>query len=146
MPDGIAGMFRNNAKNQEVVYKNRKGVAKLALENGMTIIPAYCVGTTKLLTLVYDPWDYWKTIDMGPGRGNRGIFFWYHGRYFLPIPRRANLTLLISEPIEVQKVEKPTQEDIDALHSKILTATKTMYYTHRKVLGYENEELIFVEK
>jgi len=146
IPDGIAGIFKNNEKNQEVVWKKRKGIAKLALQNGIPVVPAYCVGNTKLLSLVFDPWGLLKqfpTSWMGEGRGARGLFLYYYGRFYLPIPRRENITILLGAPIEVKQVDNPCASDIDLLHERILQQTKKMYDSYKGNLGVQDEELKF---
>ena len=39
--------------------------------------------------------------------------FIYWGRFGLPIPRRVNITMLFGAPIMVDKVENPTQQQVN---------------------------------
>ena len=46
--------------------------------------------------------------------------------------------------IEVQKVENPTEEQIDEVHQKIINATKQMFDLHKASLGWGDKEMEFV--
>eukprot|EP00965_Chrysotila_dentata_P211065 6186267-Pleurochrysis_carterae.AAC.2 len=46
-------------------------------------------------------------------KAQTSIFF-YWGRFGLPLPRRVNITMLFGRPIKVDKVDQPTDEQVDA--------------------------------
>ena len=101
VPDGIAGIFRCNADDEVVMLKSRKGIAKLALRTGHPILPAYSVGNTAAFSAWFDPFGILERLS----RAAQASFFIYWGRFFLPIPRRANITMLVGRPILVEKVQ-----------------------------------------
>ena len=74
---------------QVVKLKTRKGLAKLALKTGTPIVPAYSVGNTAAYTAVFDRWGVLEALS----RKAQASIFLYWGRFGLPIPRRANVTI-----------------------------------------------------
>jgi len=124
-PDGIAGIFKCNHDKEVVFLKERKGLAKLCLRHGIPLVPAYSVGNSEAFNLWFDPFG----VMEGASRQLQTSLFIYWGRLGLPIPRRVNVTLLIGQPIQVTKVEDPTQEQVDALHEQLLCAMKETFDT-----------------
>lgn len=70
------------------------------------------------------------------------LLFW--GRFGLWIALRVPQTIALGKPIPVKKNETPTQEEIDALHQKIMDETTRLFNTHKKAYGWEGVELKFV--
>ena len=74
----------------------------------------------------------------------KASLFLYWGRFGLPIPRRCQVTMAFGRVIEVQKVENPTEEQIDEVHQMIINATKQMFDLHKASLGWGDKEMEFV--
>ncbi|KAL1507857.1 hypothetical protein AB1Y20_007465 [Prymnesium parvum] len=140
VPDGIAGIFKNNESDEVVFLKNRKGLAKLALRTGTPILPAYSVGNTAVFTAWFDPFGMMENLSR---KAQASVFFFW-GRFYLPLPRRVNITMLFGRPIVVEKVSEPTSEQIDALHAQYLRAIETLFETHKEALGWGRKTLRFV--
>mmetsp|Transcript_38863 Transcript_38863/g.97641 ORF Transcript_38863/g.97641 Transcript_38863/m.97641 type:complete len:94 (+) Transcript_38863:753-1034(+) len=66
------------------------------------------------------------------------------GRFGLPIPRRANITMLTSVPIQVERRPHPTEEEVAALHERILAEVRALFEAHKSALGWANKRLVFV--
>ena len=66
-----------------------------------------------------------------------------YGRFLLPIPRRTNITMLIGSPIEVEKVEKPTEAQIDAVHARLLSEMEELFDAHKASLGCGHRRIVF---
>jgi len=88
-----------------------------------------------------DRWEYLERIS----RKCQMSFFFYFGRFFLPIPRRCQITMVYGDPILVDKVTcgEPTQQQIDELHEKILKGIRQCFERHKDELGWGDKELIF---
>ena len=65
------------------------------------------------------------------------------GRFFLPIPRRANITMLIGRPIVVDKVEAPTDAQVHEVHQRLLAEMKQLFDAHKASLGWAHKQIIF---
>lgn len=105
-----------------IVLKNRKGFVKIALKNGTPLVPVFSFGEIDIFNQLQIPegsllskiQDYLKKLTrilfiIPVGRG-----FFQHS--FGIIPHRRPITLVVGHPIDVEKVDNPTQEDIDNLH------------------------------
>ena len=54
--DGVAGIFQPRGEKQEAAWLlQRKGIVKLALETGASLVPIYGFGHTSLLSPILDP-------------------------------------------------------------------------------------------
>ena len=143
VPDGIAGIFRCCGEDDEVVYlRERKGLAKHALRTGTPILPAYSIGNTA----VYGAWfDAWGLMEALSRRAQAAVFL-YWGRFYLPLPRRVNITMLFGSPLHVDKppVEQPSQEQVDRLHAQLLQAIEALFDRHKHALGWGHKKIRFV--
>jgi len=68
----------------------------------------------------------------------RGIFQYSFGL----LPNRRPITTVVGAPIEVEKIEKPTSEQVDELHGKYIEALTKLFYTHREQYGDATAEII----
>ena len=141
VPDGIAGIFSMNKRPLEEVVKlkHRKGIAKLALRTGHPIVPAYSVGNTAAFSAWFDPFGILERVS----RAVQASLFVYWGRFFLPIPRRANVTMLIGRPIVVEKVLDPTDAQVDAVHQRLLREMAELFDEHKASLGWGHRAIVF---
>ena len=140
VPDGIAGIFRQDPHREVVALKHRKGLARHALRYGTNILPAYSFGNTSCFSAWWDPWGYLERLS----RKAQASIFLYWGRFYLPIPRRCQITMVYGDPILVDKVEgEPTQEQIDEVRDKILAGIRHCFEEHKHSLGWGDKELIF---
>lgn len=140
VPDGMAGIFRMHEAPLEIVtLLNRKGLARLALRTGTPILPAYSFGNTQVLSCWYDRFGFLE----GVSRRLQASLFVYWGRWGLPIPRRAQITMVVGKVIAVDKVEQPTDEQVDALHARILNEMRVHFDRHKAALGWGERELRF---
>jgi len=139
VPDGIAGIFRCTADDEVVKLKHRKGIAKLALRTGHPIVPAYSVGNTAAFSAWFDPFGVLERLS----RAAQASFMLYWGRFYLPIPLRANITMLIGAPIEVERVAEPTNEQVDAVHQRLLTEMEQLFDRHKAALGWADKKIAF---
>jgi 2-acylglycerol O-acyltransferase 2 len=68
----------------------------------------------------------------------RGIFQYNWGL----IPHRQKVTVVVGGPINVDKVENPTHEQVEALHAQYVTALKKLYQENNVKYGDVNVSLI----
>eukprot|EP00662_Eupelagonemidae_sp_cell21_P046581 gene46581-43366_t len=112
--DGIAGIFVSADQDVErVMLRSRRGLARLALRKGLSILPCYSFGNTSCFVA-----DDVCGVLAAVSRKLRTSIFWPRGRFGLPLPRRSRITLVFGTPISVRHVPAPTEEDITVLHDK----------------------------
>jgi 2-acylglycerol O-acyltransferase 2 len=119
--------------------KERRGIARHALRTGTNVLPAYSFGNTAAFSSWWDPFGILERLS----RKAQASIFFYWGRFFLPIPRRCQITMVYGDPIIVKKVENPTKEQIHELHEQILAGIRKCFEDHKAALGWGDKELIF---
>jgi hypothetical protein len=141
--DGVNGIFAGALDSNNVeclAIADKKGIAKLALEQGYDVSIVHWFGNSKTLVPIIDPFGIFKTLS----RKLRASIFFFWGRFFLPIPTRATICMVIGDAVYVkEKVAKPSQEQIDELHGRICAAHKKLFDDFKKGYGngYEDKEL-----
>ncbi|GBG34349.1 Diacylglycerol O-acyltransferase 2 [Hondaea fermentalgiana] len=139
--DGIAGIFQSNHEDEVVALKNRKGLAKLALRTGTSVLPCYSLGNTAAFSAWFDRFGIMEWLS----RKAQASIFLYWGRFGLPIPHRVNITMIVGDLIKVDKAtEQPTTAQVDALHEEILAGFQTAFDSHKSALGWGARKLRFV--
>ncbi|KAH0814407.1 hypothetical protein GEV33_008384 [Tenebrio molitor] len=143
MPGGAVEAYNSQPGKYKFVVKKRKGFVKVALKNGSPLVPVISFGETDLfrqidnraLRNVQEFLRKYFFLGLPPvvfmGRG----FFQYS---FGMIPRRKQITtvrkILMGIPVEVTKLENPTNEQIEELHDKFVQALVALFdeYKYKK--------------
>lgn len=84
--DGIDGMFQPVADEEIAIVKKRKGIVKIALKAGASLVPVFGFGHTSLWRVVQDPFGLLKWLSHKTGASLTpffGRFGWFLGRYIL---------------------------------------------------------------
>jgi len=139
--DGIAGMFQT--KQGEVAHiEARKGIVKIALRAGVSIVPIYGFGHSQLWTVVVDPFGILKRISIALDMAFTpffGRFFW-----FLGPPRRIPITVCLGEPIVCPQIDEPTNQDISKYHKLMLKGFEAVFDKHKEAYGWSDKKIKFV--
>lgn len=140
--DGIAGMFQTHWNEETAYVKSRKGIVKIALRAGATIVPVYAFGHTALWTVVVDPFGILERVSNAMGVALTPFF----GRFgwFLGPPRRVPVTVCLGEPIVFTQVDDPSNELINENHQRMLDGFLEVFEKHKRAYGWEDRNLVFV--
>jgi 2-acylglycerol O-acyltransferase 2 len=125
---------------------NRKGFIKMALITGAHLVPVFSFGEND----VYKTYSYLKGSKLRyiqekfkkftsftlPIISGRGIFNYTFGI----LPHRKPITSVVGKPIIVNKIEKPTDKDINKLH-KLYISELVQLFNDYKHLHNENATL-----
>lgn len=115
-----------------LTLKRRTGFFRLALEHGADLVPTFGFGENDIYETVGHEGTMWYSIQ-------RRIYKWltftlpvFYGRNVFtynmgPLPYRRPLTVVVGEPIQVEKRESPTPEELEALRSKYIKALRKLY-------------------
>ncbi|KAL0485432.1 2-acylglycerol O-acyltransferase [Acrasis kona] len=116
-----------------LVLQRRKGFVRVALRTGSALVPVFNYGENEIYTQksfaegsrlrALQEWIKHKTGQIFPIINGRGIFIYDYG--FLP--RRVPLISVIGAPIEIPKIENPTEEDISKYHELYVQKLRQMY-------------------
>jgi len=139
LPGGVAEVFESTVGHNAIVFKNRRGLVKLALETGSDLLPCYVFGGT----------DFYHNLATGTNilarisrKMKAGVtVFW--GWFGLPLPFLPKVTLCVADPIRVEKVEgEIPKELIDSIHKKYIETIVELFEKYKVKAGYPNAVLI----
>jgi len=133
---GMAELFLSCENEEKLYLKKRKGFIKLALTQGIDVIPVYLFGNTNVLSVL-------KTGPLATFSRKFQVSLTYMwGRFYLPIPRDCKLLYVSGKPLGMPKIENPTQADIDKWHQKYCEEVTRIYNTYReRVPEYKHKKL-----
>lgn len=132
---GLAEADLSDAEHLKVVVATRKGFIKKALIHGANLIPCIGFGENSVFTKInlepnslprrlhdqfYDLFKFKHPIYYGASllgsEKLRGL-----------LPYKRPITVVMGDPILVKRVEQPSQELIDQLHTKYMTGLRSIY-------------------
>lgn len=147
---GAAESLHCRPNNYQLVLKRRKGFCRIALKTGSPIVPVINFGEVDLFDQPANPpgsrlrrFQEWvkSTTGIAPvAFVGRGFFQYSYGL----IPRRKPINTVVGSPVEVEKIENPTQEQIDELHKRFCIALEDMFESHKSkyIENSENVKLV----
>eukprot|EP00747_Dinoflagellata_sp_TGD_P050835 gnl/TRDRNA2_/TRDRNA2_146990_c0_seq1.p1 gnl/TRDRNA2_/TRDRNA2_146990_c0~~gnl/TRDRNA2_/TRDRNA2_146990_c0_seq1.p1 ORF type:complete len:319 (-),score=28.69 gnl/TRDRNA2_/TRDRNA2_146990_c0_seq1:62-955(-) len=139
VPDGIAGIFCSPSEELEPVrLRNRRGIARLALESGVPVLPTFGFGNTSGLSALSTPGmeslSRWCQVS----------FLLPYGRWGLPVPRREPMLLAVGEPVHLPKPAepgRPSDSEVEAAHQQLLAAIEAVFEEHKVAYGWSHRRL-----
>eukprot|EP00929_Paragymnodinium_shiwhaense_P107934 TRINITY_DN74284_c0_g1_i1.p1 TRINITY_DN74284_c0_g1~~TRINITY_DN74284_c0_g1_i1.p1 ORF type:complete len:400 (+),score=58.85 TRINITY_DN74284_c0_g1_i1:108-1202(+) len=142
LPGGIDEMNLTDgtSKQTQLVMTDRKGFVKLAIENGMDIIPGFCFGekwiheTVRLPDLIcraLRPFRLSGTLLRGRGPSFLGFL--------------KPLAYVYGEPIQVKQQRPVDEAYLDEVHAKVMQSVQSIFDRYKARFGYaEDETLVMV--
>ncbi|XP_023320700.1 2-acylglycerol O-acyltransferase 1 [Eurytemora carolleeae] len=145
---GAPESLNSDKEKIRLVLKKRKGFIKLALRYGVNLVPTFSFGEAFIYGQIPNPegslvrriQDYLQHIvGFAPVLFfGRGVFQYAYGI----VPFRKPITLVVGKPILVQRVQNPSNEDIESLHSRYVSELTKLYSEYNPVYGDVNVELV----
>lgn len=126
---GIAEMYLVNDDIEGVYLRKRQNAVRAAIEEGAQIVPTFFFGNSKILKAYGN--DKANTWLASFSRKLRASVVFCYGRWWLPIPLRHPLKLVIGEPVAVTQNLKPTNEEVDQVLQRVIAATEKLYAEHK---------------
>eukprot|EP00928_Gymnodinium_smaydae_P016468 TRINITY_DN16181_c0_g6_i1.p1 TRINITY_DN16181_c0_g6~~TRINITY_DN16181_c0_g6_i1.p1 ORF type:complete len:418 (-),score=68.82 TRINITY_DN16181_c0_g6_i1:71-1249(-) len=136
VPDGILGAFRSRPNVDELLIGKKRGLMRIACEQGATVYAGWFFGTTDMLTVVQDPFGIMERLSRKLQAGVMG----YYGRWGLPVPRRIAVTAILA-PTKATKTENLTEEDLEAFHNAVYGSLERAYEKQKVFAGYPDRKL-----
>ncbi|CCW70963.1 unnamed protein product [Phytomonas sp. Hart1] len=141
-----AGLSR--PRTNDLVLKKRKGFVKIALQEGAGLVPVYGFGEN-------DVYEHAKLADHP--LVVRGVSAVKHltgitipllkgampGIGFMPL--RKPIIVVVGHPVELPKIENPTDAEIDFWRARYIDALQTLYEEYRGVYDLERTGLRIVK-
>ena len=137
-------MFVKSKNSENILLKNRKGIAKLSLQLGTSVIPSYAFGNTDLLTAYIDDYGIMETLS----RRLKMSLILFAGKYYTLSPERTRLYYvmgpIVENPNKGVPIDKPSQKQIDEYHEQILHSIKVLFDSHKGFYGWDNKQIKFL--
>ena len=131
IPGGSLEMLEikeQKSKTLRIKLLNRKGIFRLALETGVQLVPCLTFGETELYSLYEPPKfirEFLKQFEIILPLPSLASFkTWYN---LLTKGSDTPIKTYIGEPLKVEKIEKPTQEDIIKLRTNYINHLQDLY-------------------
>lgn len=124
----LPGGMREMLYEDTVILEKRRGIFKLALETGTPLVPVLSKGESELCKAIDIPdilQDFLKPFDMCLPIPTWKTFTKIMG--ITQNPLKDPVYTVIGEPIEVQKIEEPSEQQIAELKQKYIDSLKQMY-------------------
>ncbi len=112
-----------------IILSSNKIFFRLALENGLTLIPIYAFETEKAFSFYPNLLKWRDKLKIGV---QTLAIVPFSGRFNLPIPYKTISKVVIGTPIKVEKKERPTWDDIQKLADLYTNSLKELYDRHKK--------------
>uniref|UniRef100_A0A8C7WQ27 Acyltransferase n=1 Tax=Oryzias sinensis TaxID=183150 RepID=A0A8C7WQ27_9TELE len=128
-----------------MLLANKKGFIKMAMEHGAHLVPVFSFGENEVYDQVENPrgtWLRWIQEHLQRIMGislplfhARGIFQYSFGL----LPYRRPITTVVGRPIKVEKKQKPTPEELDALHQLYMDKLSELFEEHKGNFGVDKD-------
>jgi len=133
---GIAELFKTCKEEERLYIKERKGFIKVALREGVDVMPVYLFGNTSVLSVLKN--GFLEKMS----RSMQMSVTWFWGKWFLPIPRDEKLLYVRGKPLGLPHIPDPTDADINQWHAKYVSEVKRLYNENKERLpAYKHKEL-----
>lgn len=137
VPDGIAGIFHSRPGTDVLHIGKKRGLVRLGLEEGATFVAGWFAGTTDCFNIVQDGFGIMQWVSRRLGLS----LFLFHGRWGLPIPRRSPTTLIV-KTTTLEKVESPTEEQVEVAHQQVYGGLVKEFDELKHYIGLSDRKLI----
>ncbi|KAF8072871.1 DGAT2D [Scenedesmus sp. PABB004] len=141
-PGGIREMYLGgrpgHGRADHIYISGRKGFVRLAVTEGMSIVPVYHLGATQILG--FGP--AWLESYGRRWRFSLGLL---HGVAGLPLPRRLPLMMCVGAPLAVEKLppsDPRFEAAVDEAHARYVAALRGMFERHKAAYGWPDRELV----
>lgn len=136
---GIAELFKSCRTEERLYLKKRKGFIKLALREGVDVVPVYLFGNTSVLSVL----THGPLADLSRKLQASLTLFW--GKWYLPIPRDEKLLYVVGKPIGLPHILDPTQEDIDKWHGVYCDEVRKIFETYKEKVPMYKHKKLFID-
>ncbi|XP_024218426.1 diacylglycerol O-acyltransferase 2-like protein 6 isoform X2 [Halyomorpha halys] len=120
MIGGSSEAYFTEPGDYRIILNKRKGFIRIALNTGCSLVPVFCFGENDTLQLVFPkPDSIMGILQDWFRRLTRVSLCFPVGRSWLLtcVPKRTPMVTVVGEPINIPKITKPSEEDIEYYHS-----------------------------
>jgi len=136
---GIAELFKSSRKEERIYLSGRKGFIKVALREGVDVVPAYLFGNTSVLTV----WKFGPLAALSRRLQTSVTYYW--GKFYLPIPRDETLIYARGKPLGLPHIPEPTQEDVDKWHEIYCKEVTALFDKYKEKCPMYKHKTLFID-
>jgi len=137
----------------DLVLEHRKGFVKIALTTGASLVPVFSFGENDVFGVYHSARvERWQlamqkrlgfAIPLFFGRAlTGGLLHRVFGANVGVMPLRVPVHSVVGRPVHVERVESPSQEQIDAVHTAYMDELKRIYKDWKDVWGKAREQAL----
>ncbi|XP_055303153.1 LOW QUALITY PROTEIN: 2-acylglycerol O-acyltransferase 2-like [Sitodiplosis mosellana] len=130
------------------VVAKRRGLVRVALQTGASLVPAISFGENNYYDIVdYNKSGFWRRFiqeickqkinHFPPIILGRGIFQYNYGL----VPRRHPITTVIGAPIHLEKIENPSDKELNETHELFCTGLRKLFDEHKSKYVKNSEDV-----
>ncbi|KAJ3628316.1 hypothetical protein MTP99_015629 [Tenebrio molitor] len=112
----------------KIILNKRKGFVKMALQTGSPLVPVISFGETDVFDQLDFP-GFGFLRDLVKNTLQIGLVI-PKGTY-LVCPNRVRVSTVVGRPIDVEKTDNPTSEQIDKLHQEFVDGIKKLFEEYK---------------
>lgn len=135
---GAAESLEAERNKYKLILRDRKGFIRMAMRTGSSLVPVFSFGENDLFNQLPNPknsgirklQDKMKKITaIGfPAWWGRGIF---SEKSFGIVAFNRPVNTVVGKPIRVEKMDSPTDEDVDKLHQIYIMEVTSLFDEHK---------------
>jgi 1-acyl-sn-glycerol-3-phosphate acyltransferase len=120
--------------------RQRQGFVRCALSTGAHLVPVISFGENEVYTVYVLPKNSLvRRLQDGITSLTGSTLPLFVGLPWLPLlPRSSPIVTVIGEPIEVEKKDEFTDEDVNALHARYVTRVEALFERYKDECGFGN--------
>lgn len=138
---GTCDILNMNRDSYVITLERRKGFVQLALETGAHLVPVFAFGQNNVISRQLKLNGLLTAYHIGRSKWEKWIKVFLKSCSVLPyaqycvMPYSTPITVVVGSPISVERVENPSKEQINKLHSEYAQKLRELFYEHRDVCG-----------
>ena len=144
-PGGSREVFETRPYSKTTQLISRTGFVRLAITQGVPLIPAFGFGEKFLYDIPkvpawFEKFQHWYLNVTG------SVLHLFFGRFFSWIPFRKQVTLVVGLPIPVQQNSNPSQEYVEEITLNYQQAIINIFETFKERYGHQaDEHVVFID-
>ncbi|XP_077556828.1 2-acylglycerol O-acyltransferase 2-like [Haemaphysalis longicornis] len=134
----------------KLILTKRKGFIRAAMKHGAPLVPVFAFGENELFKkaeLSDDSWLRRLIVWYQRLTGFTPPLFWGRGFFqysFGLVPRRKRIVVVVGKPLEVPKVECPSEEEVNRVHQQYIDALIQLFNDHKDKYAATGSELVII--
>lgn len=134
LPGGFEEATLTTPKENRIFIKHRKGFIKYAMRYGYKIYPVFVFGENKM----YKTFDRFQKFRLFLNKLKLvGVIFWSKYGMFPDI--ESEIRTVVGKPIELPKLENPTDEQINCYHEIYIEKLTNLYEKYAVKFNIKDE-------